>query len=164
MTAADDVFEEFDHEFDRLLHAGSEGVEFRSALGAVLNTVYQLREHLRSTLGDKQYFALADSSDDGRTTEGVVALRGIQVHSLARPLSPKNDTLYPGQHVFPGPYTFPGANLTWIDPDDVADELDMSRIRKDTLDRYRRHARGKMVLYTLDDARRFLAVNIAASQ
>lgn len=106
----------------------------------------------------------ADSSDDGRTTEGVVALRGIQVHSLARPLSPKNDTLYPGQHVFPGPYTFPGANLTWIDPDDVADELDMSRIRQDTLDRYRRHAQGKMVLYTLDDARRFLAVNIAASR
>lgn len=160
MSATDEVFEEFDYEFERLLRAGTEGVEFRTALSSVLNAAYQLREHLRSVLGDKPYFALAESSADGRTTEGVVAFRGAHVHSLARPLSPKSQPLYPGPRTFPGPYTFPGGNLTWIDPDDVADKLDMSTIKEGTLDRYRRHAQGKMVLYTLVDARRFLAANI----
>lgn len=157
---ADRAFEEFDHEFNRLLHAPSGDVEHRSALSAVLNALYRLREHLRSTLGNDVYFALADESGDGRTAEGVVGLRGMHVHALAQPLAPQHAPLYPGLSTYPGAYTFPGSNLTWIDPDEASGELDMSRIDARSLARYRDGAMGKMVLYTLSDARRFLRAHI----
>lgn len=162
MTAVDDAFDDFDHEFERLVAAPMSSAEQRRALNASLDWLYRLREHLKSELGAKAYYALADSSDDGRVTEGVIGLRGIQTHSLAQPLAPKHEPLYPGADTFPGNYTFAGSNLTWIDPDTVKGQLDMSKIKADSLDRYRKHAQGKMVLYTLDDARQFLRKHIAS--
>lgn len=167
VTPADLAFEELDHDFDRLQRADSRSVEHRSALSGVLNAIYRLREHLLSARGEQPYYALARETVDGRTTEGVVALRGMHVHALAQPLAPQHAPLYPGSSTYPGEYTFPGANLTWIDPDQVAGELDLSGIgagnqhrHRAALERYRAGAMGKMVSYTLVDARRFLRAHI----
>lgn len=161
VTHADLTFEEFDHDFDRLQRADFHSVEHRSALSGALNALYRLREHLKSTFGkDTGYYAFAAETVDGRTTEGIIALRGVHVHALAQPLAPQPVPLYPGSSTYPGAYTFPGANLTWIDPNEASDDLDLSSFGASALARYREGAAGKMVLYTLSDARRFLRTHI----
>lgn len=161
VTPADLAFEELDHDFDRLQRADFHSVEYRSALSGVLNALYRLREHLKSAFGKHAtYYAFAAEAADGRTTEGIVGLRGMHVHELAQPLAPQHAPLYPGSGTYPGAYTFPGANLTWIDPDEASGELDLSRIDASALARYRENVMGQMVLYTLSDARRFLRAHI----
>lgn len=153
VTPADLAFEELDHDFARLQRADFHSVEQRSALSGVLNALYRLREESKSAFGKHPAcYAFAAETADGRTTEGIVGLRGMHVHAFAQPLAPQDAPLYPCSDTYPGAYTFPGANLTWVDPDEASGELHLSRIDASALARYREGAMGQMVLYTLSDS------------
>lgn len=165
-SSIDDVFVDFDAAFDRLVQAAGDEAEQRRALDAALDMLYRLREHLKSTMQPaapntrNPYYALAGASSDGRTTEGVVALRGFRTHSVALPVAPKPEPLLPGSF-FPGEHTYPGANLTWVElPAKAVAEAKLKPLTAGALARYRADVQGQMVLYTLKNARGFLRAHL----
>lgn len=156
MFPVEKAFEEFDYNVERLQQAEIGTVEQRTALDGALTNLYQLREHLKSSMeSNKAFYALTQESADGLTSEGVVGARNLKTHQLAQPIPPAIKNLLPGAFTLPGSCTFPGANLTWLDPDEIDFDFRFSNKEKNSLKRYREGAVGKTVLQTLDLSRRF---------
>jgi hypothetical protein len=120
MSAVSDLVGDLHMEFDRLTRAGDAG-EQRRALRSTLATLYELRCYRKDTA--RSYYSHADNCYPGRVTEGIILLRGQLTHKVARRYLPEERPLHPSATRFPGRHTYPGANLMWLSPNEMEDQL-----------------------------------------
>lgn len=157
MSALSDLVDDFDAEFDRLLHAQTAD-EQRRALRSVLETLYSLRCHREDNTRPARsaYRTRASACHGGRVTEGIVLLRGQLIHKIVKRHAPEMRPLYPGPKTFPGRYTFPGSNLIWLEPTEMPDQLPSDVVSDPRYPAYVTDVAGLLVLATLQTAKDFL--------
>jgi hypothetical protein len=105
IAAVDDLIADLDAAIDRLARAiGQDAVEQRRALREALACLYELRAYREGRRGPERdaYHARAKSFEAGKTTEGMVWLRGKMVHRLTENVAPEEQDLYPPRRPFRG--------------------------------------------------------------
>ena len=155
MSGLGDLVDDFDAEFDRLLHARDTD-EQRRALRSVLETLYSLRAHREGGAAKAAYRSRASSCHDGRMTEGIVQMRGQLIHNVVRQYSPEERPLLPEPATYTGNYTFPGSNLVWLHPTERKDPLPHDVLADPRYPFYASTVASQPVLETLQVAREFL--------
>jgi hypothetical protein len=161
MTAIDDVIADLDAAIDRLTRAiGQDDVEQRRALREALASLYELRAYREGKGADlKAYHARAGNSVAGKTTEGIVWLRGKMVHLLTKNVAPEEQCRNPSAQTFPGEHSYPGRNLIWIEAKAIAKPTGDSKIDNTERERrglYEQWVVAQPVLEGLHAARDFL--------
>jgi hypothetical protein len=155
--ALGDLVSDFDVAVDRLRRAApADSTEQRRALRDALACLYELREYRENVSGGKQgYWTTAASCEEGQVTEGIVCLRGKMVHELIR-AEPQIRPLAPSNNLYPSDDLAPGANLTWLQPGEMANPPQPRSSRDPGPTYYANVVAGRPVLPTLAMARRFL--------
>lgn len=157
MALLRDLHDDFDASLTRLSEADQDA-ELRRALNEALNTLYILREGLKSQVGTADYLAgVRSGGPEGRIAEGLVGVRAVATHDFAKSVEPRSAMLYPGVNVFPGHEVFPGHSLQWLPLDELAPaSAELLRQKKEQGRYYGELIAGRPVLSTMLDARRFL--------
>jgi hypothetical protein len=151
-----EVLDDLDDAIERLSDATSERLQ-RRAMREAIGHLYSLREHHRGRR-PKTFYRIANADPDGRTLEGVVLVRTVLVHDLARPVGPTPDDVYTDA------YTATYDPLVWrrlVEMDlPLPKKLDAKRAETNDgllrIKAYEDHVAGLAVVDTLNDARRFL--------
>lgn len=151
------VIEDFDFAFSQLVAAKMDSDEQRRSFDHALDRLYEIRAYREGETGSAKgkYRTFAQGATGGRTTEGIVFLRGQKVHNIARAVRPEERDAYPSDTFFPSNWTYPGANLTWLSESELAEPLNR-KANPTGGSYYDNDVAGHLVLPTLDIARNWL--------
>jgi hypothetical protein len=155
VTDLAELFADIDDAFEELRLSGADEIKRRRASRAVLSALYEVRELFHHAL-KAGYWAAVDASPAGEILEGLLVIRGRMTHGALDDIRPAVKPAYPGPKFYPSDYAYPGANLTWLELADMPADDRAELEHRDTKNRYATHVAGRMVLPTLDSARRFL--------
>lgn len=151
----DDEAEDLRVSFDALLATNGEPRAFRRVLKSVLDNIYRVREYRQGPKGSRhEYWRIRDSSDAGKTTDGIAFLRGVLTHHLTRPVYPVTQPAL--LDVMRLDLECLDENHHWITADEILQVHVLSKFETDSFGFYRSHVAGESVTPTLDTAISFL--------